>query len=74
MLLSDEGKLSLPAEALVVVNKAFETIRGTADFDSSFEATPANTSKLPHLQDVQMLFDFVQKLSRLKVQLTYNII
>jgi hypothetical protein len=67
LLLSDEGKLSLPASALRAVNRAFETISTDEDFETSFEATPASSSKIPHLHNVQMLYDFVQKLTRLKV-------
>lgn len=68
LLLSDDGKLTVPAGKLIVVNHAFETVlHNEEDFETSFEATPANSAKIPHLHNVQIVYDFVQKLRRLKV-------
>ena len=65
-LLNATAYLSLSANSVVTINAAFERIHET-DMELSFEALPSNSPNIPFGNEVQMLYDFVQKLVKVKV-------
>ena len=66
-LLNGSSLLQLPANVVVVLNSCFEHIRDF-DLELSFETLPATTHIIPNMQKVQLLFDFAQKLKKLRVK------
>ena len=69
-LLCGNALLELPARVAVALSSCFEQIRDN-DLELSFEALPATTAVLPNIQEVQLLFDFAQKLKNLRVNSIY---
>ena len=66
-ILDGESRLLLTTGCLAVVNDGFRAILDSNDANSSFEALPGNCWRLPDLDDLQFLYDFVQKTRSLKV-------
>ncbi len=71
-MLSGESKLSLTTNCLHILNEQFSNI-SEEDFTTSFEVLPANSPKLPKYQDLQFLYDFVQKTVGLKVRNEFGV-
>ena len=67
LLLTGHAYLALSAASIVALNASLERIQ-ESDLESSFEATPSNTTKIPLCSEIQMLYDFTQKLIKLKVR------
>ncbi len=65
-ILEGSSKLCLTTNCLQLLNGSFSSIRGT-DLTSSFEVLPGNSPCMPLCQDIQFLYDFMQKTPALKV-------
>ena len=65
-ILSGKSKLSLTTKCLLLLSEGFRAI-SDSDFHSSFEVLPGKSTRLPVLNDLQFLYDFVQKTVALKV-------
>lgn len=66
-ILDGVSSLSLTTSSLVVLNECFASI-SEDDLTTSFEVLPGTLPRLTSTHDdVQFLYDFVQKVQRLKV-------
>ena len=65
-MLTDGAPLSLTVGFLHFLNQGFSVLVDD-DFGASFEALPGSSTQVPICQDLQFLYDFIQKTPKLKV-------
>ena len=70
-LLDGSAYLSLSANCVAALNTAFDRIH-EADLEISFETLPTNNPRVPFMNEIQILYDFVQKITKLKVRTQRN--